>query len=98
MGIGNMRKRSEEFDGDFEIISRPGDGTCIRFSVPFAVTMADNYRKQALTGAVFLVPYFVISVWRRDPVLLAICAVMGSFLARTAYAWYRLRQPREANQ
>ncbi len=98
MGIHNMSKRAEEFDGDFEIIGKPGDGTRIRFSVPFAVTMAESYKRQTLVSAAFLVPYFAFAVWRGDPLLLAFCVVLGSFHARSAFAWYRLRQPREANQ
>jgi len=96
LGIHNMRKRAEEFDGDFELIGRPGDGTRIRFSVPFAVTMADYYRRQMVAQAVFLFPFAVLTVWSGRWEAILICVLLMVFVGRSALAWYRLRQPREA--
>ena len=37
MGLGNMRRRAEQFGGVFDVESAPGKGTTVRFSVPYRV-------------------------------------------------------------
>jgi signal transduction histidine kinase len=37
MGLRNMRERAEEFDGTLEVMSRPGNGTTVRLSLPIEV-------------------------------------------------------------
>ena len=34
MGTANMRGRAEELGGQFELVTRPGEGTYMKFSIP----------------------------------------------------------------
>ncbi len=41
-----MRTRAEEFGGEFEVISRPGAGTTIEFSIPYAIAHPEEHRSR----------------------------------------------------
>lgn len=52
MGLENMAVRAAEVGGDFEVVSTIGQGTVVRFSVPYENPTAGDYRKRALAWAI----------------------------------------------
>src|ERR1035437_5776095 len=78
-GIANMRTRAEEFGGRFELISQPGNGTSIVFSIPYTGTEAPReYRRRAVASGLLLVISIALLIWTKsmgNPLLTAFAAV-----------------------
>jgi len=96
MGIRNMQQRADEFDGSFEMESRPGGGTLVRFSVPFAVGKAEKYRGRAMILTALAAIPVVLAVWTGKLRLLVFGVFFAAAAARSAFAWRRLRRQNEA--
>jgi signal transduction histidine kinase len=99
MGIANMRARAEEFGGEFELASRPGDGTSVSYSIPYAIETSSEYRQRALTyGAVlvFCIVFFILT--KASGAALAGAALASIGLARQTSAYWRMRKQRGTSQ
>lgn len=96
-GIANMRERAKEFGGIFELASRPGGGTSVSFSVPYAVgTPRAEYRRQACQWGATLIVGILVAIWIKS-IFIACTAVISAIgLAREASAWYHTRRQSEA--
>jgi signal transduction histidine kinase len=90
LGIDNMRARAEEFGGSFELISQPGKGTSVTFSIP---SSASGVKRESRSQAVLLALVLVISIpvlaWTKSfgVSMLTTIATMG--LVRYAIAYRR---------
>lgn len=51
LGLESMRQRAQSVDGKLEIVSRPGEGTRVRLTVPVAEYVARRDRELAAHGA-----------------------------------------------
>ena len=93
MGLANMRRRAEEFDGEFELATRPGNGTTIRFSVPYVLESARRYRRQAAQWGTVVVLYAGMAVVLRHQQLIAVVGITVGIIAllRNLAAWRRIR-------
>lgn len=99
MGIANMRARSEEFGAEFELVSRPGGGTFVRFSVPYTTGETPReYRRRALWAGLLLVALNVYIVWTRQYPMTAVSALVGIQFVRNAVAYRRARKWSEATR
>jgi len=78
-GIANMHARVEEFGGKFELISQPGNGTSVAFSIPYtAAETPREYLRRAAASGVLLVVSTALLAWTKsmgNPLLTAIAAV-----------------------
>jgi signal transduction histidine kinase len=84
-GIANMHARAEESGGRFELISRPGNGTSIVFSIPYTEMEAPReYRRRAVAcGVVLVFSIFLLTCTKSmgNPLLTAVAAVgVGRYL------------------
>ena len=99
MGIANMRARAEEFDGEFELVSQPGGGTFVRFSVPYMTALSPReYRQKALVAAAVLTGFAVYVIWTRQYASTAVAAICVIDLIRNARAYRRARKPAEVRR
>lgn len=97
LGIANMRARAEEFGGKFELISWPGNGTYIAFSIPYtAAETAREYRHRAVMSGVLLAGGIGVLAWTRSIGMAAILAVAGVGVVRYVIAYRRAQKRAEA--
>jgi glucose-6-phosphate-specific signal transduction histidine kinase len=100
MGLGNIRARAEEFGGEAHIGSKPGEGTTVFVTLPFADGDPGYYlRRAGLMSAVGL--FFVITTIRQWPegrgrYSLIICVPILVDAIRYLIAWRRAKQLRSA--
>lgn len=95
-GIANMRARAEEFNGEFELISRPGGGTSIAFSLPYTSSETPReYRKKAIVCGALLILLTLIQVWKRS-LLVGAPVIAAVFFVRYLVAYHRAQARREA--
>ncbi|HWR52642.1 MAG TPA: sensor histidine kinase [Bryobacteraceae bacterium] len=95
MGIANMRNRAAEFDGTFELMSHPGEGATVRFSVPYERTSPDaaQHRRSAYVWAGLLLIFFAANFFfRRSPQTIAVWFIALIGFARHVAAYMRLRR------
>jgi signal transduction histidine kinase len=90
-GIANMRARADEFEGTFELASRPGGGTTVVLSIPFEqIPPAGEYRRKAIeVGVAFLGAVLLYAFWRRSPGMLVVTGLAGILTLRYLVAYYR---------
>ena len=93
MGTANMHARAEEFGGTFELASQPGQGTSIRFFLPYDAGTRSGWNRRTIwaLGVVF----FVFVQWQRTPVALVILAVLTGIYLITEH---RIRKQRQADR
>jgi hypothetical protein len=60
MGIANMRTRADEFGGQFDVVSSPGKGTAVTFSIPQPEVPVESRKQMYIDGAAFVV---LVVVW-----------------------------------
>lgn len=95
MGLANIKARAEEFNGVYEMDSRPDAGTTVSFSVPYAVLQARDYKKHAALWAVYLLvlaaAYVWIDWWNNEMFLALTCLALIT-LVRATVACYRTKR------
>ena len=93
MGTANMHARAEEFGGTFELASRPGGGTSVRFWLPRAAGVGPGRYLRTLQ-ALWLVG-FLFTVGKRTVFTVPLVIVFtGIYLI----AEYRARKQRQAGR
>ena len=96
MGIASMQTRAEEFGGQFEQSSRPGQGTFVRFTVPYEFAPAKAYLPGVwVEGAAVLIAILGVLAGDRTMVLAPIGTACLIGVVRRLIAYRRL-QKREA--
>jgi signal transduction histidine kinase len=90
-GIANMRTRAAEFDGAFELSTRPGGGTFVAFSVPYeqAVPAAIYKRKAIEVGAALAGAVLLQTFWRRSEGMIMWTAIAAIWTLRYVVAYRR---------
>lgn len=89
-GIANMRARAEEFGGAFELDTRPGGGSRIVVSVPYArYEPAAVYKRKAIEVGAALLVCGIFLVWRRSPAMIMFTAVAAIWMLRYVVAYRR---------
>ncbi len=98
-GIANMHARAQEFGGKFELISQPGRGTSVVFSIPYATTETPGeYRRRAVTSGVLLLISIFLAAWTKSKGLAALSAIAAVGVGRYLVAYRRVRMRSEAAQ
>ena len=99
-GIANMRARAEEFGGTFELISQPGSGTSVAFSIPYtAAGTLREYRRKALQWGVLWAASFTLLAWTKSAgMMAAVSAVAALGVVRNMVAYRRVQRQSEAAQ
>jgi signal transduction histidine kinase len=97
MGISNMRARAEELGAEFELVSRPGEGVSIRFSVPYATpeTPREYLQRTILTGF-FLAFFSAFLIWRKQYAMSLMVLIPAIQFLRYLAAYFRARRRSEA--
>jgi signal transduction histidine kinase len=91
-GIANMRARAGEFDGTFELNSRPGGGTSIAVAIGYVrFEPAAVYRRKAIETGAALVGCCVFLVWRWGAPMIMVTAMAAVATLRYAVAYRRAR-------
>ena len=91
-GIANLRARAAEFGGRFELISRPGSGTTVAFSVPYTTTgTARQYLRRAAASGVLLVTAIFVVAWTKTLGSAAISAIAAVGVVRYLVAYRRVQ-------
>jgi hypothetical protein len=102
MGTANMRTRAEELGGQFELATRPGEGTTMKFSIPCrglgpdATEMRRRYRNKSISIGLFILGFLFNSVmhhWTVAPALAFIAAIAAGHYLKTYARVRRLSQP-----
>lgn len=92
-----MHARAEEFGGKFELISQPGSGTSVAFSVPYTTAGTPReYRRRAVAWGVLLVISILVLVWTKRMAAASAIAAIG--VVRYLMADRRARMRSEAAQ
>ena len=97
MGMGNIAARAAEVGGTFEVVSVPGSGTTVRFSVP--CRQPSSVRPYVIRAIVWSVIFLAVSgfwlsrgaaasPWAAG--LAALAAIAAIAVARYSLAVYRL--------
>ena len=94
LGIANMHARAEEFGGTFELASRPGGGTSVAFSIPYAEAATPRqYLRNAVAWGVVLViaPLVLVRTgqWQVPVTMSSAIAAFG--VLRNVSAYRRVR-------
>jgi signal transduction histidine kinase len=92
MGLSNMRARAEELGAEFELVSRPGEGVSIRFSVPYAKpeTPREYLQRTILTGF-FLAFFSAFLIWRKQYAMSLMVLIPAIQFLRYLTAYFRVR-------
>jgi signal transduction histidine kinase len=81
MGLANIRERARQFRGAWELLSSPGGGTTVVFSVPVSrATDPSELRTQAITAAALFVFGLVVLTQTRS-VGVAVITLLAAFQA-----------------
>ena len=98
-GIRNMHARAEEFGGRLELISRPGAGSTVAFSIPYTTSDSPRtYLRRAVywgIGMMMQVPFLTNPGGTIYYAVEATCAIM---LTRYVIAWRRALRRRGAQR
>lgn len=96
-GIANMRARAEEFGGKFHLASGPGNGTSVRFSIPYtpSETPQEYLRKAVGLGALLVVSTLALAR-TKSPLMAAVSAFAAIAAVRYTVAYRRVRTRSEA--
>ena len=98
-GIANMHARAEEFGGTFELISQPGSGTSIVFSIPYvAAELPRAYRRRAVAAGVVLLISIPFIAWSKTIGMTAFVAIAAVGFIRYLVAYRRAQRRSEAAQ
>jgi signal transduction histidine kinase len=95
LGLASMRERAEEFDGKLDVSSRPGAGTSLGFSIPYAVPEPAKYLRKAAIWAVLLIMNLASAIRfsnRAEVALILLCSIV---IIREIVAWRRARKQSE---
>jgi signal transduction histidine kinase len=96
-GIQNMRARAEEFGGEFELISQPGGGTSVAFSIPYTTPEpARKYRRRAVGWSLFLLWSVFFLASRKEVAMVLPSAMAAVGVVRNMVAYRRARMRTEA--
>jgi signal transduction histidine kinase len=90
-GLGGMRARAEECDGDFSVVSAPGKGTTVRFAVPVISVPTVELGRMALWAVAGIVLLLLLSIKIGHVALVALPLPVLEFI-RLALAWRRARR------
>ena len=93
MGTANLRARAEEFGGTFELSSRPGEGTSLRFFIPEMLRGGDG--RSLRTLYVLQWSALLAFLWKKNAVTAALLALLS---AAYLVADHRARKRSEAGQ
>jgi signal transduction histidine kinase len=98
-GIANMHARAEESGGRFELVSSPGNGTSVTFSIPHAAAPTPReYRRWAVGWGVSLVVSILALAWTRSIGLAIFSAIAAVGVIRSVVAYRRTQVRAEAAQ
>jgi signal transduction histidine kinase len=98
-GVTNMHARAEEFGGSFELVSRPGNGTSISFSIPYPeIGTPREYRRKALAWGASLVVSILVLSWNMSIGMATFSAIAAVGVVRYAVAYRRAQMRTEAAQ
>jgi signal transduction histidine kinase len=96
-GIANMHARAEEFGGKFELISQPGNGTSVAFSIPYTSTETPReYRQRAVTWGILLVISILVLARTKSGGMAAVSVIAAVGVVRYIVAYRRARMRTEA--
>ena len=98
MGIDNMRARAEELGGRLGLTSRPGGGTSVNLSIPYAVAVPSENRARALVWGAVLILAVVALARGKSIFLVGLAFVAALAVTREVIAYLRLRKQRETTQ
>jgi lysozyme family protein len=92
-----MRARAEEFGGKFHLASGPGNGTSVRFSIPYtpSETPQEYLRKAVGLGALLVVSTLALAR-TKSPLMAAVSAFAAIAAVRYTVAYRRVRTRSEA--
>jgi signal transduction histidine kinase len=92
MGLANLRSRANELGGEYELLSKPGCGTTVEFTVPFSVPDPQRLRGKLIVSAICFV-LSVLVAWRLHAVGLAgLSGAIAVVLIRDALRYRSMRQ------
>ena len=86
MGLANMHERAKEY-GEFELMSRPGGGTTVKFSIPYVGEAPGEYRRRFRQWGLACAVAVSFLTWRKDwsAAFFAAISVIGFVRYAVAY-------------
>lgn len=96
LGLASMHERAEEFDGKLDVSSRPGAGTFLNFSVPYAAPEAATYLYKAMIWAFVLIVCGASAVLTSDRGMVVFVLASVVIIIRELVAWRRARKRSES--
>lgn len=93
LGLASMRERAEEFEGKLEVNSRPGAGTSLCISIPYAAPEPAKYLRKAMIWAVMLIvcgASALLSPGGRSLIVWVVFCIV--IIIRELVAWRRARK------
>jgi len=91
MGTANMHARADEFGGSFELLSRPGEGTSVRFAIPYASRGRFGWNARTLFFLWWM--SMLLLTWRKSIFTLSLVGILSAIYL---IADYRARKRNEA--
>jgi signal transduction histidine kinase len=98
MGMDNIAARAAEVGGTLDVVSEPGRGTTVRFSIPCRQPVsARPYAVRAIVWAIIFIAVssFMLSRDSGAPPLIALALIAAIAVARYTVAVYWLVHPRQ---
>jgi signal transduction histidine kinase len=93
MGIANMRARAAELGGKLELMSRPGQGTSVKFSIPYTTAETPReYLRRALLAGALLLGFVVYVVWLKLFLMIILAGPFAIQFIRNVVAYRRVRK------
>ncbi len=92
MGLENMRQRAWRYNGDLSVCSRPGGGTTVQLSLPYATwpVHAGRHLALAICWAVAMVAYFLLGL--RDIPMMPLTLAFLPLFIREVHLYLRARR------
>jgi len=92
MGLANLRSRANELGGEYVLLSAPGAGTTVEFTVPFSIPDPRRLRNKLVVAAVCFVASLLVA-WRLHAVGLAgLSGAIAVVLIRDALRYQAMRK------
>jgi signal transduction histidine kinase len=92
MGLANLRSRANELGGEYELLSMPGCGTTVEFTVPFSIPDPQRLRRKVIYSAIWLLVSLLVA-WKLHAVGLAgLSGAIAVVLIRDALRYQSMRQ------
>ena len=79
MGLANIRERARLLDGEYEVLTRRGQGTTITFSVPLMPAVERSRLRTAAVHAAALAAVSFLMVVRTQSVVGTVVALLAAF-------------------